>query len=66
MRLLEFGLMVAALGVPAAAQTYVTFDPPGSTYTVPYSINSAASITGLYIDSRERAFSSRFLSAAAR
>jgi len=48
MRLLELGLMVVALGVPAAAQTYVTFDPPGSTDTRPLSINESGSIAGEY------------------
>src|SRR5581483_5766363 len=36
--------------VPAGAQIY-TFDPPGSTRTIAYSINTSGAITGSYCES---------------
>lgn len=42
--------LLAAAIFPAAAQTIITFDVPGSTSTVPMSINSAGQIVGIYQD----------------
>ena len=43
---------LAALAVPvqSSAQTYTTFDPPGSIATLPFAINEAGAITGFYVD----------------
>ena len=44
------------LSFSAAAQevTYITFDPPGSTFTQPYSINREGAITGYYDDAHNK------------
>jgi hypothetical protein len=43
-----FGAAFAASSLPAIAQSFTTFDPDGSLYTVPISINDAGAITGFY------------------
>src|SRR5262249_36539508 len=45
--LLAFGLQLQA---GARAATFITFDPPGSTFTLPLAINPAGAITGNYND----------------
>src|SRR5947209_4310802 len=45
-------LCTLASGVPAAAETYISFDAPGSNpETTPESINDKGDITGSYFDS---------------
>jgi hypothetical protein len=49
---LTLGALFASAMLPAAvAQTYTTFDPPGSILTVPESINNLGDVTGYYADS---------------
>ena len=45
-------LCTVGLGLSAKAQdtTFITFDPPGSTFTLALSINPAGAITGTYLD----------------
>src|SRR5258706_14385254 len=37
---------------PALSSHFISFDPPGSTGTIPASINDAGAITGFYMDRR--------------
>ena len=49
-RTLAAAALVIAVLPSAQNQTITTFDPPGSTFTNPTSINLAGTITGLYTD----------------
>jgi probable HAF family extracellular repeat protein len=40
-----------ATPLPVFAQNFQTIDPPGSTYTITWSINDKGQIVGLYVDS---------------
>jgi uncharacterized membrane protein len=45
-------LLLGTLGaLPASAQQFLIFDPPGSTQTVPQTINDLGQIVGCYYDS---------------
>src|SRR5215468_5283241 len=45
------GVAFATSSMPAIAQSFTTFDPPGSMTTNPTAINSAGVVTGWYIAS---------------
>src|SRR4051794_28851297 len=47
-RAASLAAMVARIAAPAHAATYTTFDPAGSVFTRPTSINDAGVITGFY------------------
>lgn len=53
-RLTVFVLIILVMFFPAVAlanaDTFITFDPPGSTGTFPSGINPAGAITGTYFD----------------
>jgi hypothetical protein len=44
--------LCTVLSASAQEPTFTTFDPPGSTGTVPRSINPSGEITGIYSDAR--------------
>ena len=50
-RVLSVALCALGIGLPASAQTYAIFDPPGAVVTGPQDINPAGTIAGTFSDS---------------